>query len=205
MEDGALAAAEIIRWTKPYLGKPDPKILDWGCGVGRITRHIPTVVPQALVYGCDANESMIQWNNENYPGITFTTINNFPPTLYAPAFFDLVFGFSVFTHIDAAMQLNWLAELHRILSPNGILLITTHGSNYHHQLRPQEKAMLLAKGIYTRHYPKQGHRLMTSWHQPLLFRKILEPYFKVREMYEGKEHPQKAGGHDLWILQKHNT
>lgn len=200
--DGELAATEIISWTKPYLPSTDLNILDWGCGVGRIIRHLPGLIPTARLYGADTNEAMIDWNKTYYPAITFTSIHSFPPTPYAPDFFDLVYGFSVLTHIDASTQPAWIEELHRILKPDGILLLTTHGSNYIHQLRLDEKRQLSGYGIYSRQYPQPGHRMMTSWHQPLLFKKMLEPYFEVKEMYEGKEHPQKAGGHDLWILQK---
>lgn len=200
--DGAAAAKEIIDWTTPYLPPTDLRILDWGCGAGRIIRHLPDIIPTAQLFGADANEEMIRWNKAHYPEITFTTIHSFPPTPYAPDYFDLVYGFSVLTHIDASAQEAWIEELHRILRSGGVLLLTTHGTNYTQQLRSSEKRQLLANGIYTRPYPQQGHRMMTSWHQPLLFRQLLALYFEVREMYEGKEHPQKAGGHDLWILQK---
>ena len=41
MEDGRVAAQEIIEWIKPHLPMTLLSILEWGCGVARIVRHIP--------------------------------------------------------------------------------------------------------------------------------------------------------------------
>lgn len=202
MEDGALAAKEIIEWTSPYISSPEPRILDWGCGVGRITKHIRLLNPGAIIYGCDINERMIAWDKENYPGISFTVISNFVPTLYAPGFFNLVYGISILTHIEAEQQLNWITELHRILENKGVLLVTTQGSHYQSRLLPFQKAQLRRKGIFTQGYPGKGHRMMSTYHTEAHFRRLLEPYFTVREYFDGKQHPSKMGGQDVWILIK---
>jgi SAM-dependent methyltransferase len=202
IEDGSLAAKEIIEWTKPYLNSTEPRMLDWGCGVGRVTRHIPTFEPAALVYGCDINEEMIEWDQKSYPGISFSPINNFTPTLYAPDFFDLIYGISIFTHIDAAQQQSWIVELNRILKPKAILFVTTQGSKYEHQLLITQRKLLKQQGIYTQTYQQQGHRMMSTYHQSTHFRKMISPLFTVLEYYDGAMYPEKAGGQDLWILQK---
>ncbi len=202
IEDGALAAREIISWTKPYLLTTTPNILDWGCGAGRIIRHLPTIQPNALLYACDSNEQLIEWNKTHYGGISFTAINSFPPTLYAPGFFNLVYGFSVLTHIHSTQQQDWIIELHRIIADEGVLFITTHGSNYINQLLPYSKNLLAKKGIFTKSYPIHGHKMMSTYHHAEKFRNLLAPYFVVKEFYAGNQHPQKAGGQDVWILQK---
>jgi hypothetical protein len=43
---------------------------------------------------------------------------------------------------------------------------------------------------------------MTSYWQKENFKKIIEPNFNVIEFYDGTAFPKKAGGQDLWILQK---
>lgn len=201
IEDGALAAAEIIEWTKPYLVE-NPSILDWGCGAGRIIRHLPALRSDALLFGCDTNEERIQWNRENYQHITFTPVHSFTPMPYAPGFFDLVFGISVFTHIDAAMQEEWIGELHRILNENGVLLVTTQGSFYEPKLISRERKQLTAKGIFTKTFHKHGHRMMSTYHKAAAFRKMTDPYFKVLSYYDGSLDTGKMGGQDLWILAK---
>lgn len=204
IEDGKLAATEIIEWTKPYIHSERPVILDWGCGVGRIIRHIHALQPQAVLHACDINEEMINWDKEHYANIRFSHTPG-SSTSFVANFFDLVYGLSVFTHIDHTEQLAWLAELHRVLKPGGVLFITTQGSQYLHKLLSTEKKRLNQNGIYTQHYQQHGHRMMSTYHHAASFRKTLEQYFIVQEYYEGKTNPAKAGGQDVWILQKNRA
>jgi len=56
------------------------------------------------------------------------------PTLPIPdASIDLVYAFSVFSHIDE-FELAWLAELRRVLKPGGIAYLTTHTDHTWSQL-----------------------------------------------------------------------
>lgn len=205
IEDGALAAQELLSWTGSYLSSTQPIILEWGCGAGRIIRHIPSLQPHTQLYACDINESLINRDRENIPSITFSTINSFPPMLYADDFFDLVYGFSVLTHIDASLQQDWIAELYRILKPGGIALLTAHGNAYTHQLLPAQRKQLLQNGIYTQSFQQPGHRMVSTYHHPPSFQKTLEKFFTVIEYYDGSNHPEKAGGQDVWILRKRRS
>jgi len=202
IEDGRLAAEEIIEWTKPFLPHYSLRVLDWGCGAARICRHLPPLLPDAMIFGCDTNEFLISENKKQVPGIVFSTINGFPPLLYADSYFDLVYGFSVLTHIDAGMQENWLKELHRITKPDGIVLVTTHGAAFLKQLIGPQKKRLKATGIYTQSYPLHGHRMMTTYHDAQHFKKMLAPFFSVKIFFDGSMYPAKAGGQDLWILER---
>lgn len=202
IEDGDFAAQEIIAWTKPYIPLEAPRVLDWGCGAGRIIRHLRALHPEAGLFGCDINEEMIVWNKKNYQDASFTTIHHFTPTPYAPGFFDLVYGISIFTHIEASKQTEWLVELHRILNHNGILLLTTQGSFYDNRLLPKQRKILHNNGVFTQPYSIQGHRMMSTYNQAGEFRKMINPYFTVLEYYEGEKFPGKIGGQDVWILRK---
>ena len=53
---------------------------------------------------------------------------------YPDATFDLIYAFSVFTHLAPAGQTFWIAELTRVLKPGGCLFLTTHGEHYLPQL-----------------------------------------------------------------------
>lgn len=201
IEDGALTAQEIIDSIKAYI-PPTPQILDWGCGPARITRHLKTVCPDAVITACDTNAQTIAWNQQNIEGIQFTQQNALPPLPFINDQFDLIIGFSVLTHIPANLQQQWLLELYRILKPGGIIWVTTHGNHFIQQLSAAKQQQILARGIYTTEYPITGHRMMTSYHHPEKFREILKTNFNLIAHFDGTTFPQKAGKQDLWIGKK---
>lgn len=108
-------------------------ILDFGCGSGRTIRNIePT--GHDPVMGIDIDRAAIGWCRSNLPGYQFQTVAHLPPTNLPGEQFDLIYAISVFTHLDEAMQFSWLAEISRLLSPNGIFIASLHG-DYHRQLQ----------------------------------------------------------------------
>ena len=102
-------------------------ILEWGCGCGRILRHLPPPVAPNRLYGVDIDEDALRWVNENLPWVETNHTTGLPPLSYADNSFDLIFNHSVMTHLDENYQDAWLAELRRILRPGGILTLTISG------------------------------------------------------------------------------
>lgn len=103
-----------------------PRILDWGCGCGRVLRHLPEDVIPRLT-GADIDEDNVEWCRRSFPGAQFQAVPLLPPTLLPGGAFDLVIGISVFTHLREEPQNAWLRELSRITRPGAILLVTIHG------------------------------------------------------------------------------
>ncbi|HAT59452.1 MAG TPA: class I SAM-dependent methyltransferase, partial [Opitutae bacterium] len=62
------------------------------------------------------------------------------PTRYRSSSFDFIYAFSVFTHLTHELQTLWMAEMRRLLKPDGLLLITVHGDHYLNHLSESEKA-----------------------------------------------------------------
>jgi SAM-dependent methyltransferase len=105
------------------------RVLDFGCGVGRVLRWLRTVMPHAQFTGADTDAEAIAWVREHYPGVQLVPLakDGLPPIAVPDGQFDLVLAYSVFTHLDVDYQDAWLSELHRVVSPDGLLLLTISG------------------------------------------------------------------------------
>lgn len=201
-EDGEVTAAEILEWTRKYLPQA-PVILEWGCGVARVIRHIPDLVDKNLsVYGTDINSTMIKWNVENISHVIFSVNDYQPPMKFNGNQFDLVFALSVFTHIEDQFQEAWLKEISRIVQTDGIFLFTTHGIKYDENLTRNQTEELKLNGSVTIKFKKNGHRMMNTYNDAGHFKNVIAQYFEVIEFYDGREFPEKFGGQDLWIARK---
>jgi SAM-dependent methyltransferase len=103
-------------------------ILDFGCGCGRVIRHLHRLGPQ--LHGTDYNPCLIEWCQRNLLFARFDLNGLQPPLRYRDGTFDLIYAFSVFTHLPEGLQFSWMAELRRVLAPGGYLFMTTHGEPY---------------------------------------------------------------------------
>jgi SAM-dependent methyltransferase len=55
----------------------------------------------------------------------FDAIDPMPPIKYPNNMFDVIYLYSVFSHLSEAAHQSWLNEFHRILKPGGIFIATT--------------------------------------------------------------------------------
>lgn len=104
-----------------------PRMLDWGCGCGRVTRCFLRAHPKLEVHGCDIDGEAVGWCSEQLSTGSFRAIQPQPPTDYPDGFFPLVIGYSVFSHLGPDLQRLWLAEMQRIMAPGGLFLASVHG------------------------------------------------------------------------------
>ena len=105
------------------------RILEFGCGCGRIMRWMEEFGRTRTLVGTDIDARAIEWASENLPFARFDVNEGVPPTRYRVGEFDLVVNHSVFTHLDEHYQDLWLAELQRITSPDGLVLLSIHGEH----------------------------------------------------------------------------
>jgi 2-polyprenyl-3-methyl-5-hydroxy-6-metoxy-1,4-benzoquinol methylase len=99
-----------------------PKILDLGCGLGHITAQIQRRFPSAEVSGLDASISAIAAAKKSYEGIDFVVADAYRPP-YIPGYFDIVVCNNIWEHVPDPLRL--LEAIKRILSPEGVLIIST--------------------------------------------------------------------------------
>ena len=104
------------------------RILDFGCGCGRTLVHLKDLAPEAQFDGTDIDAAAIEWCQEHLRFGRFKVGQASPPTDYASDSFDFIYAISVFTHLDAPYQFQWLEELRRIATPGGVLLLTVDSS-----------------------------------------------------------------------------
>jgi SAM-dependent methyltransferase len=100
--------------------------LDFGCGSGRIARHLADFEPIRDLWGVDIDAEAVAWASRHLRG-RYHLIPRRPPVDFDPSFFDVVYVGSVFTHLNEEDQSVWLKELHRFLRPGGLLIASTHG------------------------------------------------------------------------------
>jgi SAM-dependent methyltransferase len=107
--------------------RPGLRLLDWGCGHGRVTRHFQRHWPAARVTGIDIDSSNIAWCQATMDRDAYVHAPLWPPTCLASRSFDAILGLSVMTHLSAEAQQAWLKEIHRLLKPGGVALISFGG------------------------------------------------------------------------------
>jgi len=103
------------------------RVLDWGCGCGRIARHWAPYLGQIDLYGCDIFEPSIRWCQAHIPFGSFSLCGVAPPLPFPDGSFDVIYSASVLTHLTFQLHYLWMAELWRLLSPDGVAVLTTMG------------------------------------------------------------------------------
>lgn len=200
---GGLETAKwLVGQVESHMVPNSSRVLDWGCGPGRVIRHLPPLLgPQFQVYGTDYNLKSVKWCKKNLASIHFNHNTGDAKLPYANDFFDLIYGISVLTHLSRVEHIFWIEELSRVLKPGGLLLLTTQGQNFRSKLSRREKSVFDAGRLITRGKTKQGHRTFSAFH-PVPFMETLFRSYQILEHIvpdplEGKALPQ-----DVWILKK---
>jgi 2-polyprenyl-3-methyl-5-hydroxy-6-metoxy-1,4-benzoquinol methylase len=146
----------------------DKRVLDFGCGCGRILRWLSRSYPTTRFWGADVDEAAIEWCIRNMQGSVFVKSRPEPPLPFESNYFDVVYCFSVFTHLDELMQDFWLAEIKRIVSPGGMVILTVHGSKAAEGLDEKGAEELRRKGFLHRRSRKLSGLVPewynTTWH-----------------------------------------
>jgi SAM-dependent methyltransferase len=174
-------------------------ILDWGCGCGRILRHWSDL-PRTRVFGCDINPVMVEWCTTNL-GFTDVTVNDIsPPMAYADSTFDLVYAFSVFTHLTEDQQNSWMRECLRVLKPEGYLLMSTLGDYYLSlkRLTNSERQSFLNGELVVLYEGSAGTSLCSAYAPPNYVHRKLGAEFDLVAFRPASD----DGRHDIHLLRK---
>jgi SAM-dependent methyltransferase len=115
---------EILPADWSWEGK---RVLDFGCGVGRVMRQFEAEAKEAEFWGCDLDRPSIEWLEQNLvpPFHVFESAQE-ASLPQEDGFFDLIYAFSVYTHFTDNWA-GWLHEHHRVLADGGLLFATFLG------------------------------------------------------------------------------
>ena len=132
LEWGAYDAGLVKAQIERHLGlRPGLGIMDFGCSTGRVLRHFHAEAGSLgwRLHGVDIQARCIEWLRRHFPKeFTVYTGTVMPMLPFEDNSLDVIYGFSVFTHIKYLWDM-WLLELRRVLKPGGLLIQTIHTEN----------------------------------------------------------------------------
>jgi SAM-dependent methyltransferase len=167
-------------------------ILDFGCGCGRTLRHL-AFLKRTRRYGTDYDPALVKWCRPNLAFAEFEVNQLQPPLVYADRTFDLIYAFSVFTHLPEALQHQWFSELTRILKPGGHVALSTMPE----RLLPADDQERFRNGqlvVIGAAHP--GTQFCATFHPYAYMKDVLAPGYEIMEFIP------EGVGQDFWLLRK---
>lgn len=106
------------------------RVLDFGCGYGRILRAMYYFNDPVNLFGCDPWDESLKVCRQD------RMLGNLAPSEYLPTslpfegHFDLIYAFSVFTHLSERAAVQSMRVLSDALAPDGVIVITIFPVEY---------------------------------------------------------------------------
>lgn len=100
------------------------RVLDYGCGWGRLIRLLYKYVSYENIYGVDPWDRSIDLCKQYGVKANLAVCDYVPQQLPFEQKFDLIYAYSVFTHLSEKTTKTVLSTLRRYVDDNGILVIT---------------------------------------------------------------------------------
>jgi SAM-dependent methyltransferase len=162
-----------LDWLRHRL-KPGSRMLDYGCGYGRVAALLSEQGYQ--VAGVDASAAMVEKARGLYPWLSFQRID--PPRVPFPDdHFDAAVLFAVLTCVpEDNDQKDLIAELHRVVRPGGLLYVSDYWLQTDTRNRERYAASSgnfrtygvfeVSSGVAVRHHSREWiGELLRSWEQ----------------------------------------
>ena len=115
----------VSQWIMPWLQKTkfdsDMRVLEFGCGMGRLTNAIAEQHPPSNVFGIDISKTMVTHAKKNtVDGCTYDAIGDDGKFPYEDESFDRIYSYAVFQHISTKSVVeNSIREIARVLKTDG--------------------------------------------------------------------------------------
>lgn len=123
------------------------RVLDFGVGWGRLIRLMYHYSDPGQLYGCDPWDASLDICRQDGVKCHLAQSDWIPETLPFDTSFDVIYAFSVFTHLSERVTRTALGALEKGLAPGGVLAITIRPVeywNHHSPLQPDARNRLMA-------------------------------------------------------------
>ena len=201
LRSGVQTAASF-RTALESIGRPIESfkaVFELGCGCGRVLRQWSQVEGPSF-HASDYNPAGVNWARKHLLYVSFGTNSLEPPLRYDSGSFDFCYAVSVFTHLPEPLQQLWLAELHRVMRPGGILLVTLSGEGDLVRLDDKEQSRFYNRELVVVDPKYAGTNMCGVYHPESYVREHWSNYFELLRFL-----PQGAGGtplQDLYVLRR---
>ena len=116
---------------RPLMGA---KVLDFGCGWGRLLRLMAYFNEPEYIYGCDAWSASLNKCKEHRVNLLANTLalsDAIPTALpFEDASFDLTYAFSIFTHLPEMSATACMASIRKATKDGGLAVISVRPIEY---------------------------------------------------------------------------
>jgi SAM-dependent methyltransferase len=111
-------------------GLENANVLDFGCGWGRLIRLLYKYVSHENIYGLDPWDESIAVCREHGVKAHLALSDWVPTSLPFERKFELIYAFSVFTHLSEKTTHAVLSTLRRYIAEHGVLVLTVRPPEY---------------------------------------------------------------------------
>lgn len=143
--DEALSTVDSILAHADTLGvqvTPTSRLLDFGCGWGRITKTASRYFEPANITSADVYQGALDLVKASGFPVELVKGEPEPPLPLEDGQYDFIFAYSVFSHLKEEKALAWMQEFRRLLKPGGLVGVTTRARgfiNWTAKLRENQK------------------------------------------------------------------
>jgi len=179
--------------------RPGDKILDFGCGNGRLAGFLNEIWSEPAFakasagkfVGVDVSQKLIDIAKQKYSSekTKFIKIDSLSAKLpFENNYFDMVFSIAVFHHFPSEeYALGIVKELHRVLKPGGKIIVTVWNLWQKQYLKYHQKS---TKNWIDANIPfKSGEKVFSRYHHPFRMGELkslfCEAGFKTLKTKEG--------------------
>lgn len=177
-------------------------LLDFGCGPGRVFRHLPEVsdITEANIRASDINREYVTWCKNHLPAVRTISNESAPPLNFDDDFFTIALALDVFTRMNENSIMKWLSELDRLLHSKGILITSFFSDEYAADVLPRDVLRKHSKGQSVQSGEgSEGSRMRRTFIPQKTLTRIFEKQFTILE----KSTDPRASirqGQEIWIM-----